>query len=183
MSENRKTKYVKLVLKDALQELLQEKDLERITIKELCATAELNRSTFYAHYEDIFQLFDEFAKEYMEKIPFSNDIDKKEIKESIDYMYIHKQIYIILLKRGKYHEYVLDKSMAYYDNYFTKENAQFKMNRDDFLVMVQYTCGGSENVILQVLTDSCKKSSEELSELICSVNEAVQKIALMHSTI
>lgn len=43
----------------ALLSLLLEKDFEYITVKELCNRAEVNRSTFYLHYENTADLLEE----------------------------------------------------------------------------------------------------------------------------
>ncbi len=43
----------------ALIELLEKKDFEYITIKEICEKAEVNRSTFYLHYENTSDLLAE----------------------------------------------------------------------------------------------------------------------------
>ena len=43
-------------IKNAFLELRAKKPLEMITVKELCALACINKSTFYSHYEDIFAL-------------------------------------------------------------------------------------------------------------------------------
>ena len=48
-----------LRLDEALIELLEEKDLEYITVKEICQRAGVNRSTFYLHYETIADLVEE----------------------------------------------------------------------------------------------------------------------------
>ncbi len=43
---------------DAFVELRRKKELRKITVKELCRIAQINKSTFYAHYEDVFDLSD-----------------------------------------------------------------------------------------------------------------------------
>lgn len=43
-------------IKNAFLELRAKKPLEKITVRELCALACINKSTFYSHYEDIFAL-------------------------------------------------------------------------------------------------------------------------------
>lgn len=48
-----------LLMDEALIALLKEKDLEYITVKEICERAGVNRSTFYLHYETITDLIDE----------------------------------------------------------------------------------------------------------------------------
>lgn len=48
-----------LCMDDALIALLEVKDLEYITVKEICEKAGVNRSTFYLHYESIADLVTE----------------------------------------------------------------------------------------------------------------------------
>ena len=48
-----------LRMNEALLALLEKKDLEYITVKEICRQADVNRSTFYLHYETISDLVDE----------------------------------------------------------------------------------------------------------------------------
>lgn len=43
----------KNLLKNTLIDLMSEKDFNNITIKEICEIADLNRGTFYLHYQDI----------------------------------------------------------------------------------------------------------------------------------
>ena len=55
------SKYFNTALRmdEALLALLEEKDLDYITVKEICRRADVNRSTFYLHYETIADLVDE----------------------------------------------------------------------------------------------------------------------------
>lgn len=63
---------------EALLELLENKDYEYITIKEICDKAGYNRSTFYLHYESIDDLLDESINYMMSKF-----YNKFEIKHNI----------------------------------------------------------------------------------------------------
>ena len=51
----------------AFLELLGKKDMEYITVKEICETAGVNRSTFYLHYETIGDLMTE-SIQYMKDV-------------------------------------------------------------------------------------------------------------------
>ncbi|HZG72150.1 MAG TPA: TetR/AcrR family transcriptional regulator C-terminal domain-containing protein [Chondromyces sp.] len=53
----------KEALHHALLELLNEKALEDISISEICRKAKINRGTFYLHYNQIEDLFEEYFKE------------------------------------------------------------------------------------------------------------------------
>jgi len=64
---DRRVKYTKRVLKESLLKLMEQKPVNKIQIKEICELADVNRGTFYAHYNDQFDLLrqvqDEFAAE------------------------------------------------------------------------------------------------------------------------
>ncbi|MEX0417273.1 TetR/AcrR family transcriptional regulator, partial [Bacillus sp. C30] len=45
-------------IEEAFTSLLKKKDIENITIKNITEKANVNRSTFYAHFEDKYQLFE-----------------------------------------------------------------------------------------------------------------------------
>ena len=55
-------------IKNAFIELRSKKPLEKITVKELCESARINKSTFYAHYKDIYDLSDAMEEEVVQSI-------------------------------------------------------------------------------------------------------------------
>ena len=50
-------------LRRTFARLMSEKPIQNITVAELCARAEINRSTFYAHYSDIYDLQQKLEQE------------------------------------------------------------------------------------------------------------------------
>ena len=69
----------KRLLKESLIKLLKEKSIYKITIRELCDVADINRSTFYKHYESQFDLLTEMETEFLnsiyDKIALYKEID------------------------------------------------------------------------------------------------------------
>ncbi len=65
---DRRVKYTKNLLKEALIELLQEKHISNISVKELCEKADINRSTFYSHYADPYDLLHQIEKEVLSNV-------------------------------------------------------------------------------------------------------------------
>ena len=59
----RRVQTTKRLLRSALASLLAEKPLRSITVKELCARAQINRGTFYAHYADVYDLLSQIEAE------------------------------------------------------------------------------------------------------------------------
>jgi AcrR family transcriptional regulator len=60
---SRKTRYTRKALRDSLVELMEDKPITKITIKELCEKADINRTTFYAHYRDQYDLLQQVEDE------------------------------------------------------------------------------------------------------------------------
>lgn len=59
-------RYTQSMLKQALLSFLKEKPINKITVKEVCERAELNRATFYAHYSDCFALLESIEEDLLE---------------------------------------------------------------------------------------------------------------------
>ena len=58
MKSDARTRYTEKVIRDSFLSLLKEKHYSRITVKEVCEKAEINRATFYNHYKDVYDLMD-----------------------------------------------------------------------------------------------------------------------------
>ena len=69
MQETRRVRMTKRLMKDALLELLTRKNLSSISVKELCETADVHRTTFYLHYTDPADLLREIEQNFMDQIP------------------------------------------------------------------------------------------------------------------
>ena len=65
---DRRVKYTKKIIKDTFLELLEEKDITKVTVMELCTKADINRATFYRYYLDIFDLLEKLEKEFVEEL-------------------------------------------------------------------------------------------------------------------
>lgn len=52
----------------AFLELMKEKGFSKLTVKDIISTAEINRSTFYAHYEDKYDLLEQVERELLNRI-------------------------------------------------------------------------------------------------------------------
>lgn len=61
--EDRRTLRTKKLLRRALLEIIEEKGVEGITVRDLTDRAEINRGTFYLHYQDVPNLLDKLQEE------------------------------------------------------------------------------------------------------------------------
>ena len=58
--QDRRVQKTKEAIRSAFMTLVTEKNLEEVTVKKLCEVANINKSTFYLHYRDIYHCAQEF---------------------------------------------------------------------------------------------------------------------------
>lgn len=70
---DRRIRKTKNALKNGLAELLLEKSIGDISVRELTEKVDLNRGTFYLHYKDIFDLVEQIETEMFEELQYIID--------------------------------------------------------------------------------------------------------------
>ncbi len=66
--ESRRVKMTKMLLKESLINLMKEKSIHSISIKDVCDGADINRSTFYRHYNTQYELYDDIVQDLVKDI-------------------------------------------------------------------------------------------------------------------
>lgn len=109
-STDHRTRVTKLLIRQAFIKLLSQKPIQNISIKELCKEAEINRGTFYTHYNDIYdmlnQIEDELQEDFEKALEPLNHMDGKaftsEIKTTQVFQYIKESPELYPLTLGDY---------------------------------------------------------------------------------
>ena len=65
--ENRSSRRSRKMIRQAFEQLLEEREFSKITVIDIVQRADLNRSTFYAHYPDIYGIVDEMQEEIIQR--------------------------------------------------------------------------------------------------------------------
>lgn len=65
LTNDHRTRVTKMLIRKAFLNLLSQKPMESISIKELCEKAGINRGTFYSHYTDLYDLRDKIEEEML----------------------------------------------------------------------------------------------------------------------
>ena len=68
MKEDRRVRKTKRALREGLAELLTEKSIQSITVRELTDKADIHRSTFYANFTDIYDLYSQIEGVIIQEI-------------------------------------------------------------------------------------------------------------------
>ena len=66
-TDNRSVRNTKRRLREGLLRLLEEKPINEISVKELTEQVDVNRGTFYFHYQDIYDLLRDMEQEFFEQ--------------------------------------------------------------------------------------------------------------------
>lgn len=173
---------------EAFIELLDEKCFEYITVKEICAKAGVNRSTFYLHYETINDLlkesleyldrqfleyFKDDGKELVSKIPEMhltelNLVNTHFLIPFLNYIKDHRRVFKISLE----HPEVLSADIKYQQLYkYIVNPVMEKFNVPEELRM--YYCSfyleGMIAIIKEWLRRDCSESVPEIANLIESI--------------
>ncbi|MBL3716144.1 TetR-like C-terminal domain-containing protein [Lactococcus muris] len=100
--ENRKER-TKMRLRDAMTQLLQEKTFDQITTTELVKVAKTSRSGFYTHYQDKYEMIDQYQKTLLNTIQYvfekNNGDLQKTMLETYEFL-DHNEIYAALLSEN-----------------------------------------------------------------------------------
>ena len=63
MGLDARVRYTKMVIRQSFLALLEERPINKITVKAICDGADINRATFYRYYLDVFDLLDKLEEE------------------------------------------------------------------------------------------------------------------------
>lgn len=93
---DRRVKRTKKILYESLLKLMKNKDINKITIKELTELADINRKTFYLHYNDIFDMIDQIKEKIL--LEFKDIVSKhKFVSETKEDLYLLLKEIIIFI--------------------------------------------------------------------------------------
>lgn len=157
------------VFKNALIDLLLEhQTIEQISVTQICSTAGINRSTFYAHYDNPRDIMDEIEQEvltsYRECIAEIAQKDQSRIVCLLRFVKEKARIFKVLL--GSSHE------SAFYGKLIAgtlSELEQLKSivrERRYVPYLYDYLLNGSAAVLLDWIDDGFELSEKELAEVL-----------------
>ena len=169
----------------ALLSLLEKKPFEYITISEICKKAEINRSTFYLHYEntsdllkettiyvldnftsyfsvDVESITSQFANCDLENLKFINE---KYLRPYLLFVKENQRVFSSVLSQPT----VFDSKSIFqrlFDNIFKPILDRFHYPRDEQNYVMLFYLNGITAIITEWLKDGCQKSIEDICEII-----------------
>ncbi len=176
--ENRKVRYTKSALRESLIELMQSKPISKITITELCETADINRNTFYTYYTSQLDLLRQIEDESLSELKkilkqIKNEPSKTEVKKYISqflrFIYENNNpIQVLLSDNGdlNFQKQLIDMAFSsIYQN--TNELADKEREQKEYTSL--YATTGSLHVIQRWLQKGMSTPIDDLASILLNL--------------
>ena len=172
--------YTASLMNQALLDLLEKKDIDFISVTEITKKAGVNRSTFYLHYDNIYELLDEtientnkkFADAMSIKAPFQISTKKEAFLLTDDFLisYLefckeHKQILKLAHKRPNLFRNK-DVYQRMYEAIFYPAISRFVKAENDRTYMLEFFTHGVVAVINKWVELDCVAPMQEIVRII-----------------
>ena len=163
---NKRKRESRAKIESVFVELLQTKELDQVTVSDICSLTGLNRSTFYANYMDIYELADIVRGSLEQSV---SELYRDEVENSFnsnDYLKLFRHIadnqlfYKTYFKLGYDNQFKIVK-------YDTKLAANHFENR--FVhYHIEFFRSGFNAIVKMWLAGGCTETPEEMNEIIQS---------------
>lgn len=169
---------------EALLSLLLEKDFEYITVKDICARAGVNRSTFYLHYENTTDLLAEAVTLANRHVPNSfpgQDTVSAAISNTPrdELFFITDQWlmpYLDYIKANQHFYYVIHKQMnvfgveqaygQFFQNIFSPILSRYGVAEEKHGYIMEFYRHGLVAILMKWVEGGCEESSAEIAGII-----------------
>ncbi len=166
-ADGRRVKMTKMLLKQSLIELMKNKSIHAISIKEICEGADVNRSTFYRHYNTPYELYDdiidELANDIADVFDTSRQADfstKKILTDVLQYIENNRETFLIILS---------DNSNIRLGEAYNKITGRF-IDRDSVsefgTYIMQFVAAGMTSLLWTWLNKEQRRPASEVASLI-----------------
>lgn len=163
---NNKRKTSQEKIKKVFLQLIQHYEINEISVSNICKLVQINRSTFYANYLDIYDLANKIKEEM-----FYNMLDlyqEESMKQEHSYNYLklfqhikENQIYYRTL-------FKLNFDFTQYYNNHLEENEALKYygTTKNMEYHIEFFKAGMNAILKKWIKDGCQESPEEMAEII-----------------
>lgn len=196
MNKN-ESKYFNTAIKmdEALISLLEKKDFEYITIKEICNVAGVNRSTFYLHYENTSDLLHETTRYVIDKHLAYYEIDKDHISLQFEACKREELLFITDEYLTPYLKFIKDNQRLFkvsikqfhsmnmnevygrmFEHIFSPILARFAVPKAERSYVMKFYLTGVFAIIMEWLNNNCSDDMKTVTQVITDCVMGERKI-------
>ncbi len=163
---NKRRKETRNKISKVFINLLQNKEINEITVTDICKLAKINRSTFYVNYLDIYDLADKIGKDLEQEVFSLYQEEREANHNSNNFLKLFKHIKDNQLFYKTYFKLNMDKNLITqeYDYHLSKE-----LYNDKYIdYHMEFFRAGLNAIIKKWLDNGCKESPEEIENILIS---------------
>lgn len=172
MDTNQRVVVTKRMLREGLLHLLEAKELDKISITELCRESGVNRSTFYRYYTLPKDILTEMQNLFMEEIynRFLETMSVCDVERLFGYLLENREIVKIFLQYNSELEW-MELFNSFYQKFAAKKSLKaFQgLDADSSKLLFSYIAGGTYFIVHQWIMENIPKSPKEITDIILSV--------------
>lgn len=161
-------KFTQRAIQMCLLELLQEKSIDKVSVKDICERCEINRNTFYYYYSDIYAVLEDLLRMETEK-----NIQEETRLDSFYDEYLRKYHLVLENKKAVWHIYdskhrdlILRYFYAITENFIRKyvveEAKGTDLSEEDISFVVSFYSNSMIGNTLRWLGEGMHDNQEEL---------------------
>ena len=174
--EDRRVRRTRKLLAQALMELLQTRQVNEITVKELTDLADVNRGTFYLYYKDIYDMLEKIQDEMFTRLNGLFALHEQEeaatqikpfLAELFRLIEEHREMCRVLLSPNG------DMNFLHRLNGVLREKCRRLFleehpagNREDFDYRYSFAVFGCAGIIREWVGRDCPEKPEQMAELV-----------------
>lgn len=171
---DRRVRKTKKALREALAELMMEKELRNITIRELSDTADVHRATFYAHYNDIYDLYEQLENAVVDEMGViivgdPSHTYEELFKALIDYIIDNSKTCRMFLKDRSFNERISNFFEERYFDIWQYETGQSEVT-EEWRFLARYHMQGCLAIINRWVEGNFVYSKEKLTDMILKID-------------
>lgn len=171
-------------IKQAFLELLDEKkEIGLISIADLAERADIAKSTFYNHYEDIYSVAEEFENELIQNL--SDVLEKIEAEQTIQYEVYLRKIVDFLKSNEEIYRKAIGSSAARFfieklksilskKMFYENETLPFSLNTAERYVQIRFLTNACVDTMVDYFKGTLDPSLEEVGEIILNLLQRLQ---------
>ena len=175
----------KKMIRAAFVELLGEKkNMESITVGELALRAEIAKSTFYNHYDDVYAVAEEFENELIQQL--SMVLDEMELNPSTAYeSYIAKVIEFLKTNEAIYRKAILSSDIRFFIEklkaiiskkvFEESEALPFSQNKSEKYAQIRFLTNACVDTMVDYFKGNIDLSLDEIGNIILDFLNTLKK--------
>lgn len=182
---DRRVKYTRMVLKESFINLLERKDISQISIKEICEDADINRATFYTHYNDQYDLLRKIEDELLDNVntqiaEFDQKMDSinnvLQVEKIFEYIKENAKLCKLLLSERGDFSFQKKVMMLVYDLIINQLTDNNRITKEDAEYVYSFTITGCVGIVQKWLDDDLKKSPRFMAEMVLKLSMGLMGI-------